>query len=54
MGTLPQKKYEVDEYAIKHMVGHSITDITEKVYTKREIDWFRKEIEKNKIRCKTM
>ena len=31
-----QKKYKVDEYAIKYMVGHEIQDITEKVYTKRD------------------
>lgn len=42
------KKFNVDEYAIKYMVGHSITDITEKVYTKREIDWLKAEIEKIK------
>lgn len=42
------KKYKVDEYAIKYMVGHSISDITEKVYTKREINWLRSEIEKIK------
>lgn len=40
------KKYNVDEYAIKYMVGHKISDITEKVYTKREIDWLAEEIEK--------
>lgn len=42
------KKYNVDEYAIKYMVGHSIQDITEKVYTKREIEWLKNEIEKIK------
>lgn len=42
------KKYHVDEYAIKYMVGHSIQDITERVYTKREIDWLKEEIEKIK------
>ncbi len=42
------KKYGVDEYAIKYMVGHAITDITERVYTKREIDWLKTEIEKIK------
>lgn len=40
------KKYGVDEYAIKYMVGHKISDITEKVYTKREFEWLEKEIEK--------
>ena len=42
------KKYNVDEYAIKYIVGHAITDITEKVYTKRELDWLKEEIEKIK------
>ena len=42
------KKYEVDEYAIKYMVGHSITDVTEKVYTQREFAWLKEEIEKIK------
>lgn len=42
------KKYKVDEYAIKYIVGHSITDLTEKVYTKRELQWLREEIEKIK------
>ncbi|MDE6594198.1 MAG: hypothetical protein K2K57_14195 [Oscillospiraceae bacterium] len=32
------KKYGVDEYAIKYIVGHSIADITEKVYTAREFE----------------
>ena len=38
------KKYKVDEYAIKYMVGHQITDITEKVYTRRDPTWLRDEI----------
>lgn len=42
------KKCGVDEYAIKYMVGHKISDITEKIYTKRELDWLREEIEKIK------
>jgi len=40
------KKYGVDEYAIKYMVGHKISDITEKVYTKREFEWLKEEMEK--------
>lgn len=36
----------VDEYAIKRLVGHSIKDLTEKVYTDRDIEWLRREIEK--------
>ena len=42
------KKYGVDEYAIKYIVGHAINDITEKVYTKRELSWLQTEIEKIK------
>ena len=42
------KKNKVDEYAIKYMVGHSITDITEKVYTERDFKWLIEEIEKIK------
>lgn len=42
------KKYEVDEYAIKYMVGHTITDLTEKVYTTRSVDWLKMEISKIK------
>ena len=40
------KKYGVDEYAIKYIVRHQIADITEKVYTKRDIGWLQSEIEK--------
>lgn len=42
------KKSRVDEYAIKYIVGHSIADITERVYTEREINWLKEEIEKIK------
>ena len=38
------KKYNVDEYAIKYMVGHHITGITEKVYTRRDPTWLMDEI----------
>lgn len=40
------KKYNVDEYAIKRIIGHTIVDLTEEVYTERSIDWLREEIEK--------
>lgn len=40
------KKYDVDEYAIKYLAGHSITDITEKIYTTRDVEWLKKEVEK--------
>lgn len=42
------KENGVDEYAIKYMVGHKISDITEKVYTAREFEWLKSEIEKIK------
>lgn len=42
------KEYNVDEYAIKYMVGHTIEDITESVYTKRKPEWYASEIEKIK------
>lgn len=42
------KKYKVDEYAIKYMVGHAIRDITEETYTERENSWLANEIEKIK------
>lgn len=38
------KNAGVDEYAIKHMVGHAISDITESVYTERSIDWLAEEL----------
>lgn len=38
------KKYQLDEYAIKLIVGHAIRDITEKVYTERSFDWLYSEM----------
>ncbi len=40
------KKAEVDEYVIKRLIGHRITDITEETYTERDIEWLRTELEK--------
>ena len=40
------KRANVDEYAIKRIIGHQIVDLTERVYTDRSIDWLRSEIEK--------
>lgn len=40
------KKAGVDEYAIKLIVGHAIDDITESVYTERDIKWLHKELSK--------
>lgn len=42
------KKYKVDEYAIKYMAGHSIDDITEKIYTERKDEWLIEEAKKIK------
>ncbi len=42
------KKYNVDEYAIKRIVGHSISDLTENVYTDRSNEWLLNEISKIK------
>lgn len=39
------KRYKMDEYAIKYIVGHAIDDITEKTYTDRDIEWLKNEIE---------
>lgn len=40
------KRNEVDQYAIKYMVGHKIDDITEAVYTERGTDWLASELKK--------
>ena len=42
------KKSKIDEYALKYIVGHKITDITEKVYTERDIEWLKEEMNKVK------
>lgn len=42
------KKAGVNEYAIKYMAGHSIRDITEKVYTERDPVFLREELAKVK------
>lgn len=42
------KKYNLDEYAIKYIVGHRIYDVTEKVYTDRTVQWLKDEMEKIK------
>ena len=38
----------MNEYALKRIVGHAIKDITEKIYTERDPNWLSKEIEKIK------
>lgn len=42
------KQYNVNEYAIKRIVGHRISDLTERVYTERDYAWLKAEIEKIK------
>ena len=42
------KRYGVDEYAVKYMVGHQIKDVTEAIYTKRKPEWLQTEIRKIK------
>lgn len=42
------KRAGVDEYALKEMVGHTIQDITESVYTVRDLEWLRTDLEKVK------
>ena len=40
------KKSGMDEYAIKRIVGHTIEDLTEAVYTERDIEWLKEEMSK--------
>lgn len=40
------KKANMDDNAIKAIVGHKSQDITESAYTERDIEWLRKDIEK--------
>lgn len=42
------KKAGIDEYALKYIVGHAIQDVTERVYTQREISWLIEEMQKIK------
>lgn len=42
------KKAGVDEYVVKKLMGHRIDDLTERVYTKRDTEWLRQELEKIK------
>ena len=41
------KKYNMDEYAIKRLVGHHIKDLTERVYTQRSIDWLKMRLKRS-------
>lgn len=38
------KRAGVNEFAIKRIVGHHIKDLTESVYTERDLEWLREEI----------
>lgn len=38
------KESYMDEYILKLIVGHAITDITEKIYTHRTMEQLQKEI----------
>lgn len=40
------KRYNLDEYAIKYIAGHRISDVTEKIYTDRTVQWLKDEMEK--------
>ncbi len=42
------KRASMDEYAIKYIMGHAITDITESVYTERDPQWLIAEMQKIK------
>ncbi|MFG6393935.1 MAG: site-specific integrase [Lachnospiraceae bacterium] len=44
--TTMAKKAEVDEYVIKRLIGHRIIDVTENIYTERDVGWLKKELEK--------
>ena len=40
------KRCQLDEYIIKLIVGHKIADITEKIYTHRDLELIKNEMEK--------
>ncbi|MCD8330325.1 MAG: hypothetical protein LUC27_06550, partial [Lachnospiraceae bacterium] len=42
------KRFVVDEYAIKYMIVIYINYLTERVYTERNVQWLKEEIEKIK------
>lgn len=42
------KKYNINEYARKKIVGHAIDDVTDGVYTHMDIEWIRNEFSKLK------
>lgn len=42
------KNADLNEYAIKYIIGHAIEDMTEDVYTRRKPEWLMNEILKIK------
>ena len=38
------KEANINEFAIKRIIGHAISDLTERVYTERPIDWLKEEM----------
>lgn len=42
------KEHNVDEYCLKLIVGHTISDLTERVYTHRQVEQLKDEINKVK------
>ena len=40
------KKAEMDEYALKRIVGRKIDDLTDRVYTRRTFEWLISELDK--------
>ena len=49
---LVSEKANINEYALKGIVWHHMSDVTENVYTDRPISWLREEIGKNKMSCR--
>ena len=46
--TTMMKNADLNEYAIKYIIGHAIEDMTEDVYTRRKPEWLMNEILKIK------
>ena len=40
------KRANMDEYALKEIVGYSVKDITESTYTVRDLEWLRDDLQK--------
>lgn len=40
------KKYKVNDFAIKRIVGHALNDVTEESYTERSVAWLHEELQK--------